>query len=164
MFGPGLECAKELLPRLLTPGGIVFLIGDRGPGKTQMATWFAAEMVKDGMTCGLYRKSLDLFGEIRGSWKQGAPKSEEEVIRTFKKARFLVIDEAQERGDTDSDRQWCDRMITHIIDHRYDSMLSTLIVANLNKQSYETTIPSSIRSRVAECGGVKACDWASYRA
>jgi DNA replication protein DnaC len=148
---------------LIAKGSIIFLIGDRGPGKTQIGTWIASQRIMDGAGAGVYRKALDLWGEIRATWRQGSEKTEDDVERRYKRAEFLVVDEAQERGDTEGDRQWCDRMFTHILDHRYDGMLPTLLIANLNPEGYEATIPASIRSRVAECGGVKHCDWPSYR-
>lgn len=163
MHGPGLDCAISQRPALVTGKSIVFLIGDRGPGKTQIAVWIGAERFVADEGCGYYRKALDLWGEIKATWRPNASESEEQVIRRFKRARFLVIDEAQERGDTEADRQWCDRMLTHIVDHRYDAMLPTLIIANLDVAGYEKTIPASVRSRVSECGGVKVCDWPSYR-
>ena len=161
MRGPGLEAAERLHAAKST--GIVFLIGDRGPGKTQIGTYLASRRVLEGGKAGLYRKALDLWGEIKATWRQGSSQSEDEVVRRFRKATFLVIDEAQERGDTEADRAWCDRMLTHLIDHRYDSMLPTVIIANLSLPDYEKTIPASIRSRAGECGGVKVCDWPSYR-
>jgi DNA replication protein DnaC len=54
-------------------------------------------------------------------------------------------------------------MLTHLIDRRYDSMLPTLLIANLSLGQYERTVPLSVRSRIAETGGVKVCDWPSYR-
>lgn len=162
MYGPGLEAAKAL-PASLKNGGIVFLIGDRGPGKTQMATWVGAQRALAGGFPGLYRKALDLWGEIKATWRSKADATEADVVRKYLKTGMLVIDEAQERGDTEADRIWCDRMLTHIIDHRYDAMLPTLIIANLTLEQYEKTIPASIRSRVSEAGGVKVCDWPSYR-
>lgn len=163
MHGPGLEAAKELQPKLVAGNAMVFLIGDRGPGKTQIATWIAAQRILTGATAGRYRKALDMWGEIKATWRQGATQTEDDVVRGFRRSKFLVIDEAQERGDTEADRAWCDRMLTHILDHRYDAMLPTLLVANLDVAGYEKSIPSSVRSRVSECGGVKVCDWPSYR-
>lgn len=162
MTGPGLEFALTIDPGIID-GGTLFLIGDRGPGKTQIATWIAAKRIQDGKTCGLYRKSLDLWGEIRQSWRDGAKASEFETLKRFKQCGFLVIDEAQERGDTDGDRQWCDRTFSHIIDHRYDQSLPTVVCANLTREAFESTIPASVRSRMSESGGLKVCDWPSYR-
>jgi DNA replication protein DnaC len=165
MEGPGMAVAKELAPRLCERGsdGLMFLIGDRGPGKTQIATWFAAERIRLGAGPGKYRKALNLWQEIRAAWKDSSDVTEEQVVSKYGRASFLVIDEGQERGDTESDRQWCDRMFTHLIDQRYDAMLPTLIIANLSPERFEATIPASIRSRATEAGGVKVCDWPSYR-
>lgn len=163
MHGPGLDAALLLKDRFCKPGVILFLIGDRGPGKTQIATFLASERMKDGKKAGTYIKALDMWSKIRATWRAGSDKTEEDVLMGYKKADFLTIDEAQERGDTETDRQWCDRMLAHIIDHRYDAMLDTLLIANLDLAKYESSVPASIRSRVAECGGVKLCDWPSYR-
>lgn len=164
MEGPGLDAARSLKPRLSGGAdGLVFLIGARGPGKTQIATWLGYERLVGGESCGFYRKALDLWQEIRATWRSESGKSESEILAKYRRAPFLVIDEAQERGDTENDRAWCDRMFTHLLDHRYDLMLPTLIVANLTMEKYDEQIPASVRSRVAEAGGVKVCDWPSYR-
>lgn len=164
MHGPGLVAAKEIKPRLTGKSdGLVFLIGDRGPGKTQIATWIGSERLTMGQSCGFYRKALDLWQEIRATWRDASAQSENEVLAKYRKIPFLVIDEAQERGDTENDRQWCDRMFTHLLDHRYDLMLPTLLAGNLTFEKYDEVIPASVRSRVSEAGGVKVCDWASYR-
>lgn len=163
MCGPGLKAAKQLRPNMVEGNSITFLIGDRGPGKTQIATWIGAQRILAGAGCGVYRKALDLWSEIKATWRKDSGTTEDEVIRRFKRSAFLVVDEAQERGDTEADRLWCDRMLTHLIDHRYDAMLPTLLVANLDVAGYDRTIPASVRSRVSECGGVKLCDWPSYR-
>lgn len=162
MHGPGLDAARTMLP-WLTCDGLMFLIGDRGPGKTQIATWIGSERLTLGQSCGYYRKALDLWQEIRATWRDASAQSENEVLAKYRKVPFLVIDEAQERGDTENDRQWCDRMFTHLLDHRYDLMLPTLLCGNLTVEKYEEVIPASVRSRVSEAGGVKFCDWPSYR-
>lgn len=163
MRGPGMAFAEANRDKLAARDSLAFLIGHRGPGKTQIATYFAAQRYLGGQSCGLYRKALDLWSEIKATWRSGAPESEDTVVRRFRRCAFLVIDEAQERGDTEADRLWCDRMLAHLIDHRYDALLPTLLVANLDVRGYESTIPASVRSRVGECGGVKVCDWPSYR-
>lgn len=162
MHGPGLEAAESLTGRFKN-GGIVFLIGPRGPGKTQISTWLAKHRIDDGGHAGLYRKALDLWGEIRATWRDGSHETENEVVRIYRKTPFLTIDEMQERGDTEADRRWCDRMFSHIIDHRYDNMLPTLVVGNMSIEMYEHSIPGAVQSRVVECGGVKVCEWPSYR-
>lgn len=162
MTGPGLEFAQSIGARIID-AGTLFLIGDRGPGKTQIATWIGSKRIADGKPCGLYRKALDLWGEIRQAWRDTSKASEYEMLKRSKSASFLVIDEAQERGDTEADRQWCDRTFSHIIDHRYDAGLPTVICANLTRETFDSTIPASVRSRMSESGGLKVCDWPSYR-
>lgn len=160
MHGPSLQKAEELLPRLLS-NGILFLIGDRGPGKTQMATWLAWRLVKSG-TSVRYSKMLDFLGALKSTWGDGKG-NEAEVLRKHAIAGFLCLDEAQERGDSENDRAWGERNFTLLVDHRYDAMLPTIIVANYTPDQYRRDVPASIRSRISETGGVVNCDWPSYR-
>jgi DNA replication protein DnaC len=163
MQGPSLRKAGELWPRVES-NGIVFLIGDRGPGKTQMATWFAWQMLKSSRSCGRYIKLADLFGELKATWGGRGDKSEAKILDSYFKTKFLVIDEAQERGSGDNDRDWCDRVLTNLIDHRYDSMFPTVLCANYQLDSYAGQVPAAMRSRIVETGGLVLCDWESYRA
>lgn len=163
MHGPSLTAAEALLPRLQSGGGLILLIGDRGPGKTQMAAWLAWQLARTGQPAGLYRLALQLWGEIRATWRDGAQATEEQIIRRHSTTAFLVIDEIQERGETERDREWCDRTLARIVDHRYGALRPTLMIGNYSTEEYERNMPASIRSRVSQCGGVKVCDWPSYR-
>ena len=64
MRGPGLAKAEELLWRVMAGDCLLLLFGDRGPGKTQMATWWAAQRVLAGKSAGVYAKCADIFQEI----------------------------------------------------------------------------------------------------
>lgn len=159
MFGPSLAKAEELLPLILAGDAILLLHGDRGPGKTQMATWWAFQRGLKGLATGRYVKAFDLLGMIKESWESKRA-SESMVIRGFKKTPFLVIDEFQERSESD----WDNRTLTNILDHRYDSRLVTVLIANLRREDLKERIPASILSRAEEVGGRVFCNWPSYRA
>lgn len=162
MKGPSLAKAKELWPKV-SRGGMIFLIGDRGPGKTQMATWMAWKFLCDERSCGYYVKLADLYAELRGTWGRKDGKTEADILSRYFKVGFLVIDEAQERGSSENDRDWCDRTLTNLIDHRYDAMLATVLCGNYSLEAYQQNIPAAIQSRLVEAGGVVVCDWPSYR-
>jgi DNA replication protein DnaC len=160
MAGPSFDKAKDLWPRL-RDNGLLCLIGERGPGKTQMAVYFAQQMLNEGRKCGKYTKALDFFGAMKATW--GGKGDETAVFKRYAESAFLVLDEAQERGDSENDRAWCERTFSLLIDHRYDSMLPTLVVANYTSERYGSDMPASVRSRINETGGVCVCDWPSYR-
>lgn len=161
LVGPGAEKATELLPRLLAGDCLLVLIGDRGPGKTQMATWWAAERMKAGLKPGFYRKTADLITEIKTTWSDGGKTvdTENDILRKYRGAHYLVLDEFHERGASD----WESRTLINIIDHRYDSMLATVLIANMKLEQATEQINPSILSRAEETGGLVVCDWPSYR-
>lgn len=160
MTGPGLEKAMEIAPMVVRPkaDAILLLLGDRGAGKTQMATWLASQRHRNGHGCGKYVKAFDLLAEIKASWT--AKNTEEaDILRKYKMAGFLVVDEFQERSES----EWDNRTLTNILDHRYDRMLATVLIANLTTEEAGKHIPRSILSRCQETGGQVMCDWGSYR-
>ena len=166
LHGPAMAKARELLPRIQTGDCILLLVGDRGPGKTQMATWLAAQIVEERLKAGsawsgLYRKTADIITEIKTTWAAGgkAIGTEDDVLRKYRSVKFLVLDEFHERGSSD----WEARTLVNILDHRYDNMLVTIIIANLTEKQLRQEINPSIISRAEETGGLVLCTWPSYR-
>jgi DNA replication protein DnaC len=76
----------------------------------------------------------------------------------YRRVRYLVIDEFTDRGTSD----WESRCLVNLIDHRYDDMLITVIIANLTETQIAGINPS-IFDRAKETGGIINCDWLSYR-
>jgi DNA replication protein DnaC len=161
MHGPSLQKANALLSRVKGGDALLLLVGDRGPGKTQMATFWAAKRRENGQSCGWYRKTTDLIAEIRQTWSDGGKShgTESDVLAKYRRTPFLVLDEFHERGDSD----WESRTLVNIIDHRYDAMLATVLIANMNPAEVRFKINPSIVSRAEETGGLIVCDWESYR-
>ena len=161
MHGPSLEKAKELLPRVTAGDCLLLLVGDRGPGKTQMATWWASQRIRNGQSPGHYRKTMDIIDEIKQTWSDGGKSvgTENDVLNKYRRCRFLVLDEFHERGDSD----WEARRLINIVDHRYDAMLATVLIANMAPAEVRFKIHASIVSRAEETGGLIVCDWPSYR-
>lgn len=162
LHGPALAKCDELWPRVRSGDCLLLLVGIRGPGKTQMATeWARRRVCELGKSPGRYVKCADLIGEIKATWHDGgkAVGSEQDVLRKYRRTRYLVIDEFHERGASD----WESRALVNIIDHRYDAMLATVIIANLSEQEAAQQINPSILSRANETGGLIVCDWGSYR-
>lgn len=161
LHGPGLECGQRLWPKIQSGDALVMLLGDRGPGKTQIATWWASQRQQSGKSIGLYVKCADLIGEIKATWHDGGKSvgTEQDVLRKYRKTRYLVIDEFHERGGS----EWESRCLVNLIDHRYDDMLATVLIANLTPEQAQQSINPSILSRAQQTGGMVVCDWPSYR-
>lgn len=147
-------------------GAIVVLYGQRGTGKTQMAVDVSAEILRDRLTLSkpeskwpMYALISDIFRDIRNSFRKDSLVSEMEVIAKYHKAKLLIIDEAQERSETEFE----DRTLTLIVDKRYSSMLDTIIISNLQVSELAKSLGSSIVSRVHEKGLTIHCNWPSFR-
>ncbi|MDE1169864.1 MAG: ATP-binding protein [Verrucomicrobium sp.] len=150
--------ARELVGAL--SGSTVLLLGDRGPGKTQIATWLANRRAVAKKSPGRYYRAVDLFGAIKATWSErtGTP-DQGAIMERFRTVKFLVIDELNEALGTSWERQ----VFNNILDHRYGSMLTTLLIANLTEREAEEVLGPSIWTRACETGGVVICDWPSYR-
>lgn len=173
LHGPSGAKAMELLPRILAGDCMLLLIGARGPGKTQMATFWASELIKakfakteykpgiEKQWSGCYRKTADMIGEIKTTWHDGGSQAgtENDLLKKYRSKKYLVLDEFHERGSSD----WEGRTLVNIIDHRYDEKLVTILIANLSESEAKQQLNPSILSRCEEIGGIVPCNWGSYR-
>lgn len=160
MTGPALVKAKALLPLLRaedprTKGCILIFLGDRGTGKTVMATFLAGML-----GTGRYVKVADLFRAVRSTFASDSKISEAEVLRNYETADFLVIDEIQERK---KDSEWESVLLTNLVDKRYDRFKPTVLIANLKPEAIDEYLGASIVSRANRTGGgIVTCDWPPY--
>lgn len=143
-------------------GGITAVIGPRGTGKTQIATWAAVWMIEARNATGkqnwaetpaAYTTALEMFIRLR------ADQHNPESVAKFVAHTLLVIDEIQERGETDFE----DRMLTHIIDRRYGAMKPTLLLGNLTPEKLSASLGWSIIDRIRETGHLIVLDGNSRR-
>lgn len=162
MQGPGLAKAQSLLPMALDgSGSMLVLTGDRGRGKSQIATWLAWQRGRKGQKPGIYAKAFDLFSDVKATWAKGAAESETKIMDRYKSAPFLALDECHERSESD----WENRTLRNVLDHRYDACLPTVILGNwLQLDDISASLGASITDRITETGGVVWCKWESYRA
>jgi DNA replication protein DnaC len=161
MKGSGLEVAKKHLPKILNGDSLMVLSGDRGRGKTQMATWWAAQRTFHGKSPGRYTTTLDLIGDIKATWHEGGRNrgTEADLIKRYEKTPYLVLDEFHERGASD----WEAQTLLGLVDRRYYSMKCTVIICSCKSEMLSKVINSSIVDRVNEIGDLIECDWSSYR-
>jgi DNA replication protein DnaC len=158
--GLALEMAKKHLSKILNGDALIILSGDRGLGKTQIATWWAAQRTLHGKKAGRYIKTASLIEDIKATWNQGGRRGKEtDLIERYEQTSYLVLDEFHERGASD----WEARTLINLIDHRYDAMKCTVIICNCKPERITQIINTSILDRANETGGLIYCDWSSYR-
>jgi DNA replication protein DnaC len=155
-------------------GGITILYGGYGTGKTRMA-WEVARAHKSkrptistseqGWTTTskkrpmVYTTAVNLFSTIKSTYVSGAKKSEKEVVSDFTDAALLVIDEVQERWET----QYEDRQLTAIIDARYAADMPTILISNYSWEKLAFTLSPAVIDRIEENGEKLAFTWESFR-
>jgi len=154
--GPWRKHHDEIVLRI-SKGFLIALCGKRGTGKTQMAACLAQAAAIQLIPC-LMIKAYDLFSRIREGFSEG--QKEQAAFEPFTGVGFLVIDETHERGHTDFE----DRIMTHLIDKRYDNMSATLLISNQTPEAFTKDMGASIMSRMMETGKVIPCNWRSFRA
>lgn len=163
----------EALP-IIESGGLVAMVGKRGPGKTQMA----AEIARGGRwpvdkgehvggfsgatvyrKTALYRRAMDIFLDLRDASKNHVKSSEKEVLAKLESVGLLVIDEFQERGES----EWENRMMKNLFDKRYAGNRPTIVIANLTRKELFDSLGNSIVDRARENGKSIEFNWGSYR-
>lgn len=150
---------RESLTRKLGSGFLLAFVGNRGPGKTQMAVELMRHQVQERVKSARYVHAIELFCALREPYADGATKRELKAIEEFTRPELLVIDEAQERAET----QWEDRLLTFILNKRYDAEKDTILIANLKEEELLKALGNSVHSRLIETGGIVVFDWQSFR-
>lgn len=153
------QSAGETIYSKVGTGFLYALVGPKGTGKTQIGcnVLLQAQRVKEFTT--MYVKCMDFFLAVKASYKPDAEMAERDVIRFFGRPEVLVIDEFGERGES----EWEDRLLTYLIDRRYDAVKDTLIISNQLQPAFEASLGASALSRLNETGGIIPCLWPSFR-
>jgi DNA replication protein DnaC len=133
--------------------GILILHGDVGNGKTRMAAELSLYVGQSR-----YRKALRFFLEIRASYKHPTI-TEMDIMDDLARAKLLILDELQVRGDTPAE----DRLITTLIDDRYASKKPTILIANLTEEGLQKSLSASVIDRFRENGLSIEFTWPSFR-
>lgn len=149
---------RNQLISMLGGGFLVTLVGDRGPGKTQLAQQVIAVTTKGHDRPALYARAMTFFLELRATFSR-EEQSEADVIARYCEPLLLVVDEMQDRGES----AWEDRMLRHMLDVRYGDKKDTILIANLKPDAMQESLGASICDRLRETGGIIECTWPSFR-
>ena len=139
-------------------GFIVALVGTRGVGKTQMGVEMVEAQI-ESLRSAQFTTAMDVFLSIKASFRRDASVDERQIVEDYCRPKFLVIDEVQERAES----AWEDRILTHIINTRYNDEKDTLLIGNITPEAFKEAMGNSVVSRLIETGGIMSCDWESFR-
>ena len=162
----GTEKAWDALRVSVCRRGIVLLHGDRGRGKTHMATLAAISWWKNGFAANhgqaKYWRLNDLFDDQK-AWYGKKRNEFGDIAEPFWVARdcgLLVLDEINEmRADSGFDKD----LIVRILDARYGATLPTVLVTNLQPQQAGDLLGWSGLDRIKDRGAVVALSGENIR-
>lgn len=140
------------------PAPNLILIGKPGTGKSHLCCGVVLELYR---THSVRRVDLpDLIREIRATWNKDSQYSEEYVLEFYGTLDLLIIEEVGTGAGTDDERA----RIFQVVNRRYESMLPTVIVSNLDMESLKKEIGDRVIDRLREGErSLVVFDWQSHR-
>jgi DNA replication protein DnaC len=123
----------------------LFLCGTSGTGKTHLAMC----LTKDGAK---YRRLPDIFREVRTDFN-----SEQDVIDKYGAVNLLIIDEVGRQKFSPFEKN----LFFEIIDKRWNNMLPTTLITNLNEREFFTEYGTAILDRLRPA--IVRFNWKSSR-
>lgn len=152
--------AREFLSNtLLGKGGNLVLAGRVGTGKTHLAAAIVSSLVDQNKSASLI-KMPELIREIKHSWNRESQTTESAIIEHYSKVGLLALDEVGVQFGSDTEKL----LVSEIIDNRYQELLPTILISNLDIKGIRQCIGERCYDRLKEDGGqVIAFDWDSAR-
>lgn len=155
-----LKKAKSYLDGVLDgAGNCLVMAGKVGTGKTHLAAAMVNAMVESGKSCQLIKMS-ELIRALKSTWSRNSQHSEEDLIDHFSRIRLLIVDEIGIQFGSDTEKL----LLSEIIDNRYQAMLPTVLISNLDTDGIKQCIGERSYDRLRQDGGkIVAFDWESQR-
>ena len=102
----------------------LLLTGERGCGKTHLATAIAGECLKQGLS--VFRAFVpDLMDHLRGTFSPDSSISYDDLFEQVKTADLLILDDFGTQVST----PWAEEKLYQIVAFRYDMLLPTVITS-----------------------------------
>lgn len=125
--------------------GPLVMVGDVGTGKTYTACAMALELINSGLYAK-YISALVYCRKIRDTWGRNADPREDQILESYARAPFLVIDELGAGKAAD------EPIIQELICARYDAnqMRRTIIVTNVAPNKFAEKIGERAADRIKD--------------
>lgn len=155
-----LEACKQFVGDVSNsrPANNMFLIGSVGTGKTHLASSVIQELY-DTKRVRMIRV-IELIRILKETWQRGSENTERDVISFFGEIDVLVLDEVGIQFGSETERMF----MFDIINTRYDNMLPTILISNLDINNLKEILGEQAVDRLREDGGkVLVFNWESQR-
>ncbi|CAM3899475.1 ATP-binding protein [Rheinheimera salexigens] len=133
----------------LDGSGNMVMCGSLGTGKTLLMSATVNQLLASGKRCRIV-KMQDLIRELKDCWRPGAHFTETQLIKKFASIDLLVIDEVGMGYGSDTEKLF----IFDVIDGRYNNMLPTVLVSNLDITGVKEAVGTRVVDRLREDGGL----------
>jgi DNA replication protein DnaC len=110
----------------------LFLCGKSGTGKTHLAMC----LVKEG---AVYKKLLQIFREVKADFS-----AEQRIVDFYGSVKLLILDEVGRQGFTPFEKT----LFWDIIDTRWNNLLPTTLITNLDKKEFTAEYGTAIVDRL----------------
>jgi DNA replication protein DnaC len=140
-------------------GTNLVLCGKPGTGKTHLAIAVMRELV-ERYEAEVYHTTVQrMIRAIRDTWRDGAQRTEYDVLGFYCGLDLLVIDEIGLQNGTESERL----ILSEIINERYENMRPTIFISNFTAEEIENFLGYRCMDRIMESAATLGFDWESYR-
>jgi len=133
----------------------LLIFGPSGSGKTHLVASIVNLLVEKEYYNIVFKNFIELLNEIKASYSQETPFSEQEVLEPLLKASLLIIDDLG--SERDKKTGWVEGIISAILNHRYNHQLPVVITTNLydnpenlEEETLTERIGTRMRSRLYE--------------
>ena len=136
----------------------LIMVGGVGTGKTLLASAMLDNLV-DKNHCKMI-KVIDMVRELKATWSRDNIETEELLIKKYCKLDLLILDEVGSQFGSDTEKLF----IFDVIDGRYQEMLPTILISNLDIDGVKEVVGERCVDRLREGGGsMIAFNWNSSR-
>ena len=135
------------------PARGLIIVGPVGTGKTLLASALVRNVALKGLGASLV-KTIELVREVKSTWGKKPSDgtyhdTESDVMRHYSTTSLLVIDEIGVQFGSETEKM----IIFDVIDQRYNNMLPTVIISNLNIDGVKDMLGDRTVDRLREDGG-----------
>ena len=127
-------------------GRSIFMLGTVGGGKTHLACAIANYVILNYLAKVKYTTFSRLSLEMRDAQNQN--KSLVESMNVFTKCDLLIIDEIGVKNTSEYEFS----LLNEIVDSRYNNILPTILITNMNWKEIRKVIGERVISRLTENG------------
>lgn len=131
--------AVEWAKSAVKSGAGAFLYGERGTGKTFLASIVAQELIRAGKST-VFIKVPALLGNIRDTFNGKGNFTEEQLMREASTCPVLILDDFGMEKPT----RFAGTTLCQIIDSRYDAGLQTIVTSNYDLETIQHELDNAI--------------------